>query len=766
MSKFTIYIAFVLFLINCKGIKNIHQDDFLYTGAKLKVDSKKPEKFSEQKESLSELIKPSPNANFLGSRPFLWLHNRIKEPDKQKGFKYFLKYKIGKPPVLLSKTRPEKTSQQLSNWLYNNGYFRNTINYSINKKSKTASIIYEINPGRRYTISKVSYPKDKIDISYLESIRKNSLLKEAQPYSLENIEQERFRIETVLKDSGFYYFDHSFIEFLADSTIGNNQIELIATLSKNTPTAALLKYKIKEVSVQTTSGLLNRNDSLNNSTKRNMVEINGVEYYDAENKYKPKAILRYLDVEEGQTYQKVDYQQTVSKLLSLQNFTYVDINYPEDEEKGYLNARLNLITKPTKSIRFEIQATSESNNFVGSSVTTTFLNRNIFRGAEIFNLSLNTGFETQISSQQQNALNSYEISLRTSVKIPRLISPVGINNTNKEFVPNTTIGMGYEIIRRTNLYAFNSAELNLGYKWSVSKIKSHQLSPVYIKLTQLTNTSAEFDEILDNNPLLRESYEEQFVFGSRYSYFINTLADEVSSNKRHNFYFDFSIEVSGNLLYLLNGGFASQDNKTFKIFGSRYSQFFRTSLDIRHYLRFNKHHKLASRMILGIGSAYGNSNTLPVSRQFAIGGSSSIRAFRARSIGPGSFSDEQTSVNNVQIDQTADLKIETNLEYRHTLAGALQGAVFLDAGNIWTLRTDPERPGSQFSSNRFFEDFAIGTGYGLRYDASFFILRLDLAFPLRIPSASGGWVISNIAIDKKQWRRDNLVWNVALGFPF
>ncbi|MGB3464320.1 MAG: BamA/TamA family outer membrane protein, partial [Cyclobacteriaceae bacterium] len=226
---------------------------------------------------------------------------------------------------------------------------------------------------------------------------------------------------------------------------------------------------------------------------------------------------------------------------------------------------------------------------------------------------------------------------------------------------------------------------------------------------------------------------------------------------------------SGNLLYLLQKGLANDEgDEEFSIFGSRYSQFLRSSIDVRHYLRLNKNHRFASRLIFGVGSAYGNSDALPVSRQFAIGGSSSIRAFRARSLGPGRFSQADTSPGGLLIDQTADVKIEANLEYRHVLTGQFEGAVFIDAGNIWTLRTDPNRPGAEFRSDSFLSDMAIGTGYGLRFDANFFILRLDLAFPLRVPNVESKerWVVRDIAVSQREWRINNLVWNIALGYPF
>ncbi|MGB3466291.1 MAG: hypothetical protein WBA74_13520, partial [Cyclobacteriaceae bacterium] len=542
MRSLILYSVLALLLFNCKGLKKLPEGEKLYTGAKIKVNTQKPDRAARIREKLVTIPEPKPNVKFLGMRPFLWLHNQIKEPDKEKGFKYWLKYKIGKPPILLSMVEPERVANQLGNALYNDGYFKNKVDYDIRtkEKSKTASVLYTTQPNVQFTIKEISYPKDSIDIEHLEEIRKGSLLKTGQNYSLERIEKERLRIEQVLKDSGYYYFDHSFIIFLADSTVGNHEVELIATMAKQTPQKAKIKYKIDEITMLVSSGLLNQNDSLNKTQTTEPVTVDGITYYDAENRYKPKALVRFVEVEEGQVYHKINYQQTVRQLFSLQNFNYVDMNFPESEKEGYLNAKLNLITKPMKSIRLEIQATSESNNFVGSSITTTFLNRNFFRGAEIFNLSLTTGFETQISGQQQNALNSYEVSLRSSVKIPRLISPFGFREVKNKYVPHTTIGLGLETIRRTNFYSFNSAEINFGYEWIQSETVRHELFPVVLKLTQLTSVSDDFREILDQNPLLRESYEEQFIVGSKYNFIINTRSLEGNVNKTNNFFFDFS----------------------------------------------------------------------------------------------------------------------------------------------------------------------------------------------------------------------------------
>jgi outer membrane protein assembly factor BamA len=286
-----------------------------------------------------------------------------------------------------------------------------------------------------------------------------------------------------------------------------------------------------------------------------------------------------------------------------------------------------------------------------------------------------------------------------------------------------------------------------------------------MNLVRPTYISPEYQQALDTNITLARSIEKQFIVGPNYNYNFNTqIKPNIHSN---NYFFNANIDVSGNIMGLVSGADV-RNGKQKNLFGIPYSQYVRTELDFRHYLRINKKTILASRILGGIGYAYGNSEVLPFMKAFFAGGTNDIRAFRARSLGPGTYYAGNASTSTVALsEQPGDIKLEMNTEMRMKLFSVLYAALFVDAGNIWTMTLDSSRPGSKFSG-KFLNEMAVGTGVGLRVDVSFFVLRLDFSIPVRKPFLPDGqrWVLKNIDFGSTEWRKQNLVFNLAIGYPF
>ena len=329
--------------------------------------------------------------------------------------------------------------------------------------------------------------------------------------------------------------------------------------------------------------------------------------------------------------------------------------------------------------------------------------------------------------------------------------------------------LGLSLLHRLQYYQLFSVDASFGYNWKESISKEHNFNPLSITYAHLTNTTQKFDDLLNTNPFLRKSFEEQFIIGQNYSF---TYNNQLEKDHKNHLYFKGSIYLSGNLLQLVQSllikNKATPDTP-YKIFGMIYSQYYKFDIDLRQYYNtIDQRSSLASRLIAGIGVAYGNSATLPYVKQFNIGGSNSVRAFSARSLGPGSYKIPDSVAAKSFIDQAGDIKLEVNSEYRFPIVRILRGALFIDAGNIWLLQEDPARPGSQFSSKTFLDEIAVGTGFGLRLDLSFFILRFDIAFPLRVPSLPQGerWVTNKINFGDPSWRKNNLALNIAIGYPY
>ena len=313
------------------------------------------------------------------------------------------------------------------------------------------------------------------------------------------------------------------------------------------------------------------------------------------------------------------------------------------------------------------------------------------------------------------------------------------------------------------MYALNSFNTSFGYLWKENIRKEHQLNVIDVTYVSPNHVTPEYLEDIEEDAALGKVIEKQLIFGPTYSY---TYTNTMQKRRKNTIYFNGELDLAGNLTGLVTGANIKK-NDTIKIFGVPFSQYVKIRSDFRHYLKLGKESELASRLIVGAGFAYGNSNTLPTSKQFVVGGTNSIRAFRARTLGPGSYVIPPTTNNNYTPDQSADLKLEFNTEYRAKLFSIVRGAVFLDAGNIWLLNADPDKPGAEISKD-FMKQIAVGAGAGLRFDLSFLILRTDLAIPLRNPSLPDGqrWVIDDINLGSSTWRKDNLILNIAIGYPF
>ncbi len=520
--------------------------------------------------------------------------------------------------------------------------------------------------------------------------------------------------------------------------------------------------------------------------------MNGYNIVDTTGNFRPEILTRLINLKKGNIYRREDQELTLSHLMGLGVFKFVNIKFSEvNRDSLLLDADIQLTPLKKKSLRTEVQMTSKSNNFVGPGISFTFTNRNFLKGGEMFQLRLNTAYEVQISSQTEGEpLNAVEVGLESSLTVPRFITPFSIDYSSSKYIPKTVFRAGVNIQNRVGYYRLNSFSVGYSYNWMETASKSHELFPIDISFVRTDKKSQEFEEELEKNPILANSFENQFIIGTRYSYTVNTqLRDyplqqfEERKYRTHNFYFNGNVDVAGNFIYLLHKRFGNPGEGQPELMNAPYSPYIKGDIDVRHYWQFDPRNKLASRIIIGAGYAYVDSTTLPYIKQYSIGGSNSIRAFPARSVGPGTYNVRTQNPSSTQfIDQRGDIKLEANTEFRFDITKMLKGAVFLDAGNIWLLKqkqSDPTDttttqetylPGGTFNVKTFLNQLAIGTGLGLRFDFSFFVLRFDLGIPLRKPwlveEGEDPWVVDDIDFGSSTWRKENLIFNIAIGYPF
>lgn len=768
----------VIAIQGCTGLKYVPEGRKLYDG--YEVDLEPQERLRAKKrirELMDEDVSPKPNTKILGMRPGVWFYYIAGDATPQKKFRYFIRTKLGQVPIYMSDLAPEQTANLIQRHLVNKGYFQTEVRYETTSEEKTGKIKYIAKVYRPYRLRNIAYPEGRGLFKDIDSIHHESLLREGQRYDLDRLQSEQSRIEKTLEDYGYFFFDDRHLIFEADSTVGDRQIDLTLRLESGVPRKATTIYRLGNVTVY--PGYSLSTDSVA-EISGDTLKVGKYRYIDREGTYKPHILTDVINLEPGNIYRRVDHDYTLSHLMNLGSFKFVDINFME-RDSALLDVSILLTPHLKKSIRGEFNLTSKSNNFVGPGLNVTFTNRNFLRGSERFEIRFTSGYEVQLTRQTDKPLNAFELGAESVLSIPRFITPFPIRYTSKRYLPTTEVELGFRLQQRIGYFRLNSFNLGYGFTWRENTLKTHELYPVDISYMRLGKTSPAFQNMVNQNYFLKRSLENQFIMGARYSYTINTQVNEQRAERfretpmeDHHFFFNGNLETSGNLVQLFKRGNFRQSleaDSSERILGSAYSQYLRAETDFRHYYRIDKHNLVATRVVVGTGYAYGNSVTMPYIRQFAVGGSNSIRAFPARSIGPGSYyflSDPANETRVLFLDQRGDLKLEGSIEYRFDLVKALKAAVFVDAGNIWLWREDPQRPGSKFHKDRFLRQLAVGTGAGLRLDFSFFVLRFDLAFPLRKPHlpAENRWVFRQIDFGSSTWRRENIVLNIAIGYPF
>ncbi len=620
-------------------------------------------------------------------------------------------------------------------------------------KNKKLTAIYTAVFGPQYTIRNVTFPGDSTDLGRrIDSVKRRSRLRKGEPYDLDVIKDERVRLDTRLKQRGFYFFNPGYLFVDVDSTVGNHQVDMFVKIKEETPDEARQTWKISKVKVFAEY-------DLHSDTNRKMTAMIGnIRIVDTAHLFKPSLFANTIIFRPGSTYKLNDHTQTLSRLVSLGVFKFVKAGYKKsDSVQNGLDVTYYLNPTQKKSIRFEISGLTRSDNTTGTEAAITWRNRNLLKGAELFTASIYGGLEEQLLGQGVKiATTRYGTDL--NLYFPRIISGPFHWSTSSQFVPKTRINAGYDLFDRSSQYTLNSARASFGYIFKQSLQTEHTATLFNINYVRPTNIDPNYQKFLDTNLNQARAIERKFIIGTMYNFNYNSLARP--NRKVNNFYLNGNVDVSGNLLGLITG--ANLDRgKEVRFFNVPFAQYLRLEGDIRHYLSFGKYSMLASRVTGGIGIAYGNSSTMPFVKQFFAGGTNDIRAFRSRALGPGSYFRDNPNKNAFLPDQPGDIKLETNVEYRTKLFSIVRWALFVDAGNIWTRNYDSTRVGSAFSSH-FLNDVGVGVGTGLRFDLSVVVLRIDMATPVRFPWLQDGhkWVFN------KMGDISNMVLNLAIGYPF
>lgn len=762
---------------SCNITKNLPKDTVLYKGAIIKVSSTYTEKKDLKKltYSLSELTRPQPNSNFiiLGFPYKVFIGTLVGEPKKDRGLKAWVYKKAGEKPVAVNNTIIEKNNTNLKNYLETEGYFNAEVTGELITKKRTGKAIYNVTIPPRYYLSKVRHLIDSTNtnLANLKDNFKDSesglMLQSGQPFRFEAIKAERNRINRDLRNNGYYFFRPDYVEIKADSTEGNHQVTIDLTLKNNLPTQAQRQYMINDIFVYTAKDVsVFENDSIDYEADF----FRGLILADSSKSYRQRIFTDAIGFRPGNYYGNEKQEISMQRLLNLNNFQTVRNRFEVVNrlDSTLLNVYYYLTPYKSKSFRSEINGISRSSGFVGSQLSLNWQNRNTFKAAENLTISSNFSTELQIGGKTETDKqyrDNYRIGFSGMLTFPRFVSPFfKIDPELSKILPKTTLELTSETIIQKGLYNLNSINGSWGYIWRQGTKHEHKLTPFSLTLVRSSNLSEAFIEEVFANPRLLTILDNQFIPGGSYSYTFTPTA--TSQGNRYSF--TGNLDLAGNMLGIADR-FKQNTDKKGQIFGEAFAQYTRIDGDNRYYINFNPTLKWVNRGFVGIGIPYGNSNSLPFTRQYFSGGSNSIRAFRARGVGPGTYKRSGSITEQFLGNFTGDIKLEFNSELRWAFSDFIGTALFIDAGNVWMYRDtdiyDDERVVFQ---KDFYKELAIGIGAGLRFDFSFFVFRLDLATPLHNPSEAEGqrWVINEIHLGQKDWRKQNLILNIAVGYPF
>ena len=770
--KIYITILAATLLASCSTTRNLPEGETLYTGINhiTFIDGKQHASTPIGQEAISEItaaLDCPPNASIAGSSKYrsipvgLWIYNNFINSKGKIGQWIFKTFAT--TPVLLSNVNPTLRAQIADNRLQNYGYFNGKVHEEIihNKKNpKKAKVNYTITLGEPYTYDSIEYRNFSTRADSLIKATKNSrMLKIGEQFSVPNLTGERNRLNTLLRNNGYYYYQSSYIDYLADTINHPGHISLRIEPRKGLPTYIRKpKYMGKTTLKITKSDNSKYNEKPDTTTLRSLTYI----YNGPKAPVRAGAILRNVQLRPGKLYSQEKQSLTLQQLSQLNifsslNFTFTprNGNTANDTLDMTITAQLD---KPY-DFTFELNATSKSNSQIGPGSKITLSRNNLFRGGETLKLSLFGSYEWQTDENvrgRESVINSWEIGSNISLTFPRLFFPL-IHRRHLRFPSSTSFSIYGNQLNRSGFFKMVHVGGQASYTLKPKHTTTHTITPFRLTYDMLQRTTAKFDSIISDNRSIANSFRDQFIPAMQYT----VTYDNAQTSHRNKTWWENSVTSSGNITSLAFRAFGKKWNEKDKnIFGNPYAQFMKITTELRNLFRINSNNHIATRLMAGIITSYGNSTTAPYSEQFYIGGANSLRAFTVRSLGPGSYHPDE-STRYSYLDETGTLKLEANLEYRTKLFGNLQGALFIDAGNIWLIKKDENRPGGQITLKNLADQIALNTGFGIRYDLEFLVLRLDVGIALHYPYDTGKSGYYNIPSFDKGY-----AWHFAIGYPF
>ena len=693
------------------------------------------------KSGLSSYITLKPYKDALQTNFPIWIYYKAERRPNSKMWSWLNKT-FGKAPVYYDVKEANNSSTQMMRYLDNVGYFHSKVNHTVKTSQKKATVTYHVHPTKPYHIKQFNYViNDTLIKRYIMRDSAKFEPKKGDIYNAYSLDNQREIITERMKNSGYFFFNRDDIYFEVDSNFMSHSMDITMRLKDNK--LSNKKYYIRNISVYPNFSVLRMGEKPTDSIKLD-VEV-GLRkrkntwdfYYFGKPDVDPQTFRQSIHIIEGLPYNLRSITSTYQALGNFKLFRNINIEFdtvsgPHDS-LNLLDCRITMQQSDRHSFTVQGEGTNSEGD-LGIKGSLSYSNKNIFHGAETFQLSLKGGLEVQKLAGGENPetgkniFNTWEFGLTASVLFPRFLGPFSSLTFARDYQPTTTVSLGFNSQIRY-YYSRYITTASYSYDWKKNYRLGQTFSPFYLNSVKIANINPVFQEYLDSETSQRKKaqYTSHLLFGTRYSLTFNTQR----INKTGSFFYvraDF--ETSGNLLSLFNKTKLITENEdgAHEIFGIRYAQYVRSSFDFRQHYDLGNDNWFVFRQFVGIGLPYGNSQDMPFERSFYGGGANGLRGWLYRTVGPGGYIPVSED-----IEKTGDMQLEFNAEYRFPIYNIVNGAIFVDAGNVWTYHPNESMPNSEFRFDTFYKQLAVDAGIGIRLDVSFLILRVDIAYAMRNP---------------------------------
>ena len=774
-------LVYVGMMYSCNTTKYLQDDEVLLDYVEIAIQSEeKVPSSSSLKDQLQQFSRQKPNGNFMFI-PREWYHYKNQAPVDTSWIKNWSRNTLGEEPAILDTQLISRSALDMENYLKNKkGYYKADVYENICYCGKKASVSYMVDPGKQYTINKLEYISlDSLLKDQVDSLYNTSLLQVGDPIDALTFDVEKQRIVSSLQNLGYANFNFSNVSIKGDSTDLDHAWDIYFEILPPSDSSSHTRYRIGNISVYTDFHQFQKSSLLKAEEQFAKTYLRQSEDYIV----RPSVIDQKIFLEPYSIFKSSNYDKTIRKLFNLNTYRFVKLQATVNPQADSLIDYKILLTPQKNKWVFDMGSdfffsniSRVDQNLVGFAIGTGLEDRNVFGGSELFKFSLETGVEFRVQSQDINAVT---LGLNNSLDMPKFVKPLNllvlggkwgifkeksVKKMKEEGTSKISLGFNYlDIIDNYQISSFNT-----GFGFDIKLNNKHRLvfNQIGFNYTDYVVRDS-FTVILNNNPLLQRSFQTALFTGM----LIRDISYFYQSDRgpfRSNFGFIANLETSGLEVHLGNElyNLASNNDNVWRLSDAvAFEKFVKLDLDWRWYKKVFKESQLAARFRTGVSLPYGKDrngdpNVVSYIKQFLIGGPSSLRAWRPMQLGPGSY--EFPDPNPISFFQRGDIVMEFNMEYRFDLFWLMDGGLFFDGGNIWTLKTDPDRPGSKFSSS-FLNEIALGYGWGIRFDFTYFLIRFDFGYKLRSPNINPDTGSHFIPLDG-QGLFGNL--NVAVNYPF